>query len=111
MTDARPESAAGGAGRRGVPLVGSSPEPDATIDLDAVFEVYEAVACGLDEDGCLTCGDVAVPVTVQQVGELDAVCVDVYGHEGRVAIELVAPVAEGDRLLVHAGVAIEKLEA
>ncbi|MGH2687507.1 MAG: HypC/HybG/HupF family hydrogenase formation chaperone [Actinomycetota bacterium] len=46
----------------------------------------------------------------QEVGELDAVCVDIYGHEGRVAIELVAPVAEGDRLLVHAGVAIEKLD-
>jgi hydrogenase maturation factor len=28
-----------------------------------------------------------------------------------VAIELVGPVVAGDRLLVHAGVAIEKLEA
>jgi len=75
------------------------------------FEAYESVACSLEEDGCLTCGDVAVPVTVQHAGELDAVCVDGYGHEGRVAIELVGPVAPGDRLLVHAGVAIEKLEA
>jgi hydrogenase expression/formation protein HypC len=84
-----------------------SPGAVPEIDLDA----YEAVACSLDEDGCLTCGDVAVPVTVQHAGELDAVCVDVYGHEGRVAIELVGPVVAGDRLLVHAGVAIEKLEA
>ena len=94
-----------------VPPQGSSPAPK-SVDLDALFEQYEAIsgACGLDDDGCLTCGDVAVPVTVQEVGELDAVCVDIYGHEGRVAIELVAPVSEGDRLLVHAGVAIEKLD-
>jgi hydrogenase expression/formation protein HypC len=91
-----------------LPQVPPKREPPAPeIDLDA----YEAVACSLDQDGCLTCGDVAVPVTVQHAGELDAVCVDVYGHEGRVAIELVGPVAAGDRLLVHAGVAIEKLEA
>jgi hydrogenase maturation factor len=50
-------------------------------------------------------------VTVRQVGEHDAVCIDGYGQEGRVAIDLVAPVAEGDRLLVHAGVAVEKLQA
>jgi hydrogenase expression/formation protein HypC len=85
----------------------SAPAAAPEIDLD----VYEAVACSLDQDGCLTCGDVAVPVTVTHAGELDAVCVDVYGHEGRVAIELVGPVVAGDRLLVHAGVAIEKLEA
>ena len=81
--------------------------PAPEIDLGA----YESVACSLDQDGCLTCGDVAVPVTVQHAGELDAVCIDSYGHEGRVAIELVGPVEAGDRLLVHAGVAIEKLEA
>jgi hydrogenase expression/formation protein HypC len=102
-------------GRRELPQVapkGTTPAPKA-IDLDALFEEYEAIsgACGLDDDGCLTCGDLAVPVTVQEVGEFDAVCVDIYGHEGRVAIELVGPVTQGDRLLVHAGVAIEKLEA
>ena len=96
-------------GRRELPQIRSDPAPRA-VDLDALIDEYEAVSCSLDQDGCLTCGDVAVPVTVQQVGELDAVCVDVYGQEGRVAIELVAPVAEGDRLLVHAGVAIEKLD-
>jgi hydrogenase expression/formation protein HypC len=94
-----------------IPPQGPTP-PAKAIDLDALFEQYEAIsgACGLDDDGCLTCGDVAVPVTVQEVGEFDAVCVDIYGHEGRVAIELVAPVTQGDRLLVHAGVAIEKLD-
>ncbi len=97
--------------RNDLPLLPSQqPTPPRTIDLDALFEHYEAGACSLDQDGCLTCGDVAVPVTVQQVGDLDAVCVDAYGQQGRVAIELVAPVAVGDRLLVHAGVAIEKLE-
>jgi hydrogenase expression/formation protein HypC len=95
--------------RRGLPLVSPDREPPPrTIDVDALSNEWGV--CSPDEDGCLTCGDVAVPVTVRQVGELDAVCVDGYGHEGKVAIELVAPVAEGDRLLVHAGVAIDKLE-
>jgi hydrogenase expression/formation protein HypC len=89
------------------PVRPRSHEAPPEIDLEA----YEAVACSLDQDGCLTCGDVAVPVTVRHAGEFDAVCVDGYGHEGRVAIELVGPVEAGDRLLVHAGVAIEKLEA
>jgi hydrogenase expression/formation protein HypC len=97
--------------RNDLPLLPSQqPTPPRAIDLEALFDDYEAGACSLDQDGCLTCGDVAVPVTVRQAGDLDAVCVDAYGQEGRVAIDLVAPVAAGDRLLVHAGVAIEKLE-
>ena len=74
-----------------------------------------ADACTLDE-GCITCGDVAVPVTVVAVdmgGEAsgaDARCRDDQGREELVATELVGPVGPGDRLLVHAGVAIERLE-
>jgi|GEM_PF-2155491 len=80
--------------------------PAPKIDLDE----YAAVACSVDEQGCLTCGDVAVPVTVTQGGDPDALCVDAHGNEGKVAVELVGDVREGDRLLVHAGVAIERLE-
>ncbi len=60
-------------------------------------------------DGCLTCGDVAVPVTVVEPRETDALCEDAHGQRGKVAVELVGPVRAGDRLLVHAGAAISRL--
>lgn len=67
-------------------------------------------ACSADADGlCLTCGDVAVPLTVTAVSGADARCRDEAGRTEIVAIELVGPVGVGDRLLVHAGVAIEML--
>ncbi len=62
-------------------------------------------------DDCITCGDVAVPLTVVEVGDFDARCRDDEGNEELVAIELVGAVEPGDRLLVHAGVAIERLDA
>jgi hydrogenase maturation factor len=68
-----------------------------------------AAACAV-VDGCLVCGDVAVPVTVLEAGYPDAQCEDANGARGRVGIELVGPVAAGDRLLVHGGVAISRLE-
>jgi hydrogenase expression/formation protein HypC len=61
-------------------------------------------------DGCLTCGDVAVPVTVVEEGEPDAICADDHGTRGSVGVELVAPVRAGERLLIHGGVAITKLQ-
>ena len=68
---------------------------------------YDA-ACSL-VDGCLVCGDVAVPVTVVEASEPDALCQDPQGQRGMVGIELVAPIEAGDRLLVHGGVAISRL--
>ncbi|HEX2052715.1 MAG TPA: HypC/HybG/HupF family hydrogenase formation chaperone [Actinomycetota bacterium] len=68
-----------------------------------------SVACSV-VDGCLTCGDVAVEVTVLEVDGFDAVCEDSHGQAGRVGIDLVLPVEVGDRLLVHAGVAINRLK-
>ncbi len=61
------------------------------------------------EPGCITCGDVAVPLTVLSVDGADARCRDERGREELVAVELVGAVAAGDRVLVHAGVAIERL--
>jgi hydrogenase expression/formation protein HypC len=61
-------------------------------------------------DGCITCGDVAVPLTVLELAGADARCRDDDGRQETVAVELVGPVAPGDRLLVHAGVAIQRLE-
>ena len=56
---------------------------------------------------CITCSDAGVPMRVVSVSDGGAVCVDEDGsrHEG-IAVELVEPVAPGDRILVHAGVAI-----
>ena len=61
------------------------------------------------EPGCITCGDIAVPLTVLSVSGADATCEDAQHRTEVVAIELVGDVVIGDRLLVHAGVAIERL--
>lgn len=61
------------------------------------------------EPGCITCGDVAVVLTVAAVRGDDATCRDEQGREELVATELVGEVGPGDRVLVHAGVAIERL--
>jgi hydrogenase maturation factor len=61
------------------------------------------------EPGCITCGDVAVSLTVVTVDGSDAQCRDEQGREELVATELVGAVQPGDRVLVHAGVAIERL--
>jgi hydrogenase maturation factor len=37
-------------------------------------------------------------------------CADDHGQRGLVGIELVSPVAVGERLLIHGGVAISRLE-
>ncbi len=63
------------------------------------------------EPGCITCGDVAVVLTVASVSGSDARCRDERDREELVATELVGVVRTGDRVLVHAGVAIERLGA
>jgi hydrogenase maturation factor len=65
----------------------------------------EQSACSA-EPGCITCGDVAVVLTVVQVSGADATCRDDDGRTEVVATELVGAVVPGDRVLVHAGVAI-----
>jgi len=92
---------------KNLPLITTVDPPPRKINLDD----YQAIACTVDDQGCLTCGDVAVPVTVVRGTDQDAICVDAHGNEGTVATELVGEVTIGERLLVHAGVAIEKLEA
>ena len=63
------------------------------------------------EPGCITCGDTAVALTVLSVEGADARCQDEQGRQETVAIELVGVVAPGERLLVHAGVALQRLTA
>ena len=65
-------------------------------------------ACIADFDGCITCGDRAVELSVVSVDEARglAVCAGPDGGTAEVDVLLVAPVAPGDRVLVHAGTAI-----
>ena len=70
----------------------------------------DAARCEVADPGCLTCGDVAVPLTVVSVdGAGDARCVDDDDRAEVVATDLVGPVAAGDRVLVHARVAIARI--
>jgi hydrogenase maturation factor len=62
----------------------------------------------LDAERCITCGDVAVTGTVVEVAGVTAT-VEVDGRRERVGIELVEPVAIGEQLLCHAGIALEKV--
>lgn len=71
------------------------------------------VACGAEH--CITCGDDGVPMRVLLVrsGRALAVCEDEL-RQARSTVEIALidpPVAPGDRLLVHAGTAIARLQA
>ena len=60
------------------------------------------------DDHCITCGDVAEPMTVLRIDDDRglALCSDTGGDHHTVEIALVLPVEAGDELLVHAGTAI-----
>jgi hydrogenase maturation factor len=65
--------------------------------------------------GCITCGDEAVEMRVIRIDHDRELALCEAGDpadRGRSAVEiaLVQPVAEGDRLLVHAGTAIAHAE-
>jgi hydrogenase assembly chaperone HypC/HupF len=69
------------------------------------------VTLGCHSDHCITCGDEGIPMTVLRIDETRALalCADDEGAKSSVQIELVDPVAPGDSLLVHAGVALVRL--
>ncbi|GAC1611526.1 MAG: hypothetical protein NVS3B26_25280 [Mycobacteriales bacterium] len=69
----------------------------------------EAISCSA-EPGCITCGDIAVVLTVQSTDGNDALCRDDEGRSEVVATELVGGVLPGAKVLVHAGVALERIE-
>jgi hydrogenase maturation factor len=69
------------------------------------------LATGCDHvHGCITCGDEAVAMRVRRVDDERglALCEDDAGRRSTVEIALVAPVAPGEELLVHAGTAIAR---
>ncbi|MFZ1995658.1 MAG: HypC/HybG/HupF family hydrogenase formation chaperone [Solirubrobacteraceae bacterium] len=60
---------------------------------------------------CITCGDDGVPMTVLRVDDERslALCCGEDGSHATVEIALVAPIAPGQGLLVHAGTALARL--
>jgi hydrogenase maturation factor len=70
------------------------------------------MTCG-PHDVCLTCGDVAVEMVVEAAPDAGglAMCASGEGERREVETALVGPVAPGDRVLVHADVALAKVVA
>jgi hydrogenase assembly chaperone HypC/HupF len=66
-----------------------------------------------NSDHCITCGDDGVPMEVVRVDVERglALCAHEDGTRETVETALVEPVAPGDRVLVHAGTALARLEA
>jgi hydrogenase maturation factor len=64
--------------------------------------------CG---DHCITCSDEGIAMRVERVDEARglALCAAEDGEKSTVEIALVEPVAAGDLVLVHAGVALAEL--
>ncbi len=67
-------------------------------------------ACTLDHDGCVVCSDAGIPLRVIYIEGDAALCEDATGNQANIAVELVKPVAVGEVLLTHGGVAIGKVE-
>jgi hydrogenase assembly chaperone HypC/HupF len=65
------------------------------------------------EVGCITCGDVGVPMRVLRIDAERglALCRDESGQRSTVEIALVEPTTVGDHILVHAGTAIVRLDS
>ena len=65
-----------------------------------------------DDHHCVTCGDEAVPMRVVAVDDSRglALCSAEDGARASIETALVAPVAPGDVLLVHAGTALAAVE-
>jgi hydrogenase maturation factor len=65
-----------------------------------------------DSPVCITCGDVAIPMRVISTGGDDGLadCVGEDGETAAVDLGLVDGVVAGDNVLVHACVAIQRLE-
>ncbi|HLI60055.1 MAG TPA: HypC/HybG/HupF family hydrogenase formation chaperone [Solirubrobacteraceae bacterium] len=66
-------------------------------------------ACDAHER-CITCSDEGIPMRVRWLDGDLALCEDAAGATHEVAVELIAPVRAGDPVLVHACVAVARLE-
>ncbi len=68
-----------------------------------------AEECSTADGHCITCGDEGIAMRVLECDGSGAVCADPEHRRHDVAVDLVGPVAAGDAVLVHAGVAIRHL--
>jgi len=66
--------------------------------------------CTLDHDGCIVCSDAGIPLRVVSIQGDDALCEDTIGNKTEIAVELLKPVAVGEVLLTHGGIAIAKVQ-
>ncbi len=76
-----------------------------------MIDASAAIACRAAEEHCITCGDEGIPMRILECRGSDAICSDEAAVRHVVALDLVWPVEPGDGVLVHAGVAIRRLEA
>ena len=65
------------------------------------------MTCGSEH--CITCSDEGVPMRVVAALEGGLARCEAEGVESDVMVDLVAPVAVGDEVLVHAGVALARV--
>lgn len=66
-------------------------------------------SCTLDDDGCTTCGDQAIPVRVLERRDHTARCEDQAGQQADIATDFTPEAAPGDVLMVHMGTAIARI--
>jgi D-sedoheptulose 7-phosphate isomerase len=80
-------------------------------ELVHVFFEHEGLLLqeGCDEEVCVTCGDVALPSAVVRASGNTAVVRTAQGEE-EADVTLVAPVSPGELVLVHGGVALERVK-
>jgi len=78
----------------------------------SIAEPAEQATVGRNTDSCITCGDVAIPMRVIRTGGEDGLahCVTEDGEASAVDLGLLDDAGPGDRVLVHACVAIQRLE-
>ena len=97
---------------------GDDPDVVQEVQETAYHVLWELVHVFFDQpglveedaaDACITCGDVAVTADVVEARGVSAV-IERDGAREQVATELVEDVQVGDRLLCHAGVALEKVD-
>ena len=92
----------------------AEPAEQATVGRDvartSTAEPAEQATVG--RNTCLTCGDIAVPMRVVRTGGEDGLadCMTEDGDVASVDLALVDDARPGDAVLVHANVAIQKLE-
>jgi hydrogenase maturation factor len=71
---------------------------------------FEGGACRYDDAGhCVTCGDEAIEAEVLQVGGDGAALVAVGEQTIEIDVSLIDGLTQGDRVLIHGGVALARL--